>query len=138
MKLHFEIVCLIVYLATICPRSSDPIYIVLGASEVSANLYCNSCTSVLGRLHDNLRLLMKHSVYTVCPGSTDPFYIENYCMTHKLNGKRKWVRRNVRQDFLTDMDLSSAFSTQPSSSPNLSKWRTMYNKSKGVLSKGQE
>ena len=31
---------------------------VLGASEVSANLYCNSRTSVLGRLRDYLRLLM--------------------------------------------------------------------------------
>ena len=30
----------------------------LGASEVSANLYCNSRTSVLGRLRDYLRLLM--------------------------------------------------------------------------------
>ena len=35
---------------------------VLGASEVSANLYCNSRTSVLGRLRDYLRLLMKRSV----------------------------------------------------------------------------
>ena len=35
---------------------------VLGASEVSANLYCNSGTSVLGRLRDNLRLLMRRSV----------------------------------------------------------------------------
>ena len=34
----------------------------LGASEVSANLYCNSRTSVLGRLRDYLRLLMKRSV----------------------------------------------------------------------------
>ena len=33
-------------------------YQVLGASEVSANLYCNSRTSVLGRLRDYLRLLM--------------------------------------------------------------------------------
>ena len=36
--------------------------ILLGASEVSANLYCNSRTSVLGRLRDYLRLLMKRSV----------------------------------------------------------------------------
>ena len=36
---------------------------ILGASEVSANLYCNSRTSVLGRLRDYLRLLMKRSVY---------------------------------------------------------------------------
>ena len=35
---------------------------VLGASEVSANLYCNSRTSVLGRSGDYLRLLMKRSV----------------------------------------------------------------------------
>ena len=35
---------------------------VLGASELSANLYCNSRTSVLGRLRDYLRLLMKRSV----------------------------------------------------------------------------
>ena len=34
----------------------------LGASEVSANLYCNSHTSVLGRLRDYLRLLLKRSV----------------------------------------------------------------------------
>ena len=34
----------------------------LGASKVSANLYCNSRTSVLGRLRDYLRLLMKRSV----------------------------------------------------------------------------
>ena len=34
----------------------------LGASEVSANLYCNSRTSVLGRSRDYLRLLMKRSV----------------------------------------------------------------------------
>ena len=36
---------------------------ILGASEVSANLYCNSRTSVLGRLREYLRLLMKRSVY---------------------------------------------------------------------------
>ena len=30
----------------------------LGAPEVSANVYCNSRTSVLGRLRDYLRLLM--------------------------------------------------------------------------------
>ena len=35
---------------------------ILSASEVSANLYCNSLTSVLGRLRDYLRLLMKRSV----------------------------------------------------------------------------
>ena len=35
----------------------------LGDSEVSANLYCNSRTSVWGRLRDYLRLLMKRSVY---------------------------------------------------------------------------
>ena len=35
---------------------------VLGAPEVSANLYCNSRTSVLGRLRDYLRLLMKRYV----------------------------------------------------------------------------
>ena len=34
----------------------------LGASEVSANLYCNSRTSVLGSLLDYFRLLMKRSV----------------------------------------------------------------------------
>ena len=38
--------------------------IILGVPEVSANLYCNSHTSVLGRLRDYLRLLMKLSVYT--------------------------------------------------------------------------
>ena len=37
---------------------SDNAGILLGASEVSANLYCNSRTSVLGRLRDYLRLLM--------------------------------------------------------------------------------
>ena len=37
-------------------------FIVLGASEVSTNLYCNSRTTVLGRLRDYLRLLMKRSV----------------------------------------------------------------------------
>ena len=31
---------------------------VLGASEVSANMFCNSRTSVLGRLRNYLRLLM--------------------------------------------------------------------------------
>ena len=36
---------------------------VLGTSEVSANLYCNSRTSVLGRLRDYLRILMGHLVY---------------------------------------------------------------------------
>ena len=36
--------------------------IILGVPEVSANLYCNSHTSVLGRLRDYLRLLMKRSV----------------------------------------------------------------------------
>ena len=37
-------------------------HLVLGASEVSANLYYNSRPSVLGRLRDYLRLLMKRSV----------------------------------------------------------------------------
>ena len=35
---------------------------ILGASEVSVNLYFNSRTSVLERLRDYLRLLMKCSV----------------------------------------------------------------------------
>ena len=35
---------------------------ILGVSQVSANLYCNSRTSVLGKLRDYLRLLMKRSV----------------------------------------------------------------------------
>ena len=35
---------------------------ILGASKVSANQYCNSRTSVLGRLRDYLRLLMKSAV----------------------------------------------------------------------------
>ena len=47
---------------TITEYYSDPKNQVLGASEVSANLYCNSRTSVLGRLRDYLRLLMKRSV----------------------------------------------------------------------------
>ena len=44
----------------------DPLH-VLGASEVSVNLYCNTRTSVLGRLRDYLRLLMKRSVRTTKP-----------------------------------------------------------------------
>ena len=35
----------------------------LDASEVSANLYCNSRTSVLGRLRDYLRLLIGRTLY---------------------------------------------------------------------------
>ena len=34
----------------------------LGASELSGNLYCNSRISVLGRLRDYLRLLIKRAV----------------------------------------------------------------------------
>ena len=41
------------------------VYHLLGASEVSANLYCNSRTSVLGRLRDYSRLLMKRSVFII-------------------------------------------------------------------------
>ena len=44
---------------------------ILGASEVSAKLYCNSRTSVLGRLLDYLRLLMGRTLYgylTELPG----------------------------------------------------------------------
>jgi len=37
-------------------------YIVLGDPEVSANLYCNSRTSVLWKLRDDMRLLMGHLV----------------------------------------------------------------------------
>ena len=40
-----------------------PAIYILGASEVSVNLYCNSRKSVLGRLRDYLRLLMGHPVY---------------------------------------------------------------------------
>ena len=40
------------------PDSASSMVILLGASEVSANLYCNSRTSVLGRLRDYLRLLI--------------------------------------------------------------------------------
>ena len=36
---------------------------ILCASEVSANLYCNSRTSVLERLRDYLRLLMGRTLY---------------------------------------------------------------------------
>ena len=41
---------------------------ILGASEVGANLYCNSRTSVLGRLRYYLQLLMKRSLsYLLLP-----------------------------------------------------------------------
>ena len=43
----------------------------MGASEVSANLYCNSRTSVLGRLRDYLRLLIGR---TLCLRSSVHFY----------------------------------------------------------------
>ena len=36
---------------------------ILGASIVSANLYCNSRTSVLGKLRDYLRLLMWRTLF---------------------------------------------------------------------------
>ena len=36
---------------------------ILGASEVSANLNCNSRTSALGRLRDYLRFLMGRTLY---------------------------------------------------------------------------
>ena len=42
---------------------------ILGAPEVSANLYCNSRTSVLGRLRDYLRLLMGRTLYRYIPKS---------------------------------------------------------------------
>ena len=41
------------------------IYYLMGASEVSANLYCNLRTSVLGRLRDYLRLLMGRTLHTL-------------------------------------------------------------------------
>ena len=44
----------------ICGNNADSD--LLGSSEVSVNLYCNSRTSVLGRLRDYLRILMKRSV----------------------------------------------------------------------------
>ena len=49
-----------IYLRLLMKRS---VSWVLCASEVSANLYRNSRTSVLGRLRDYLRLLMKRPVY---------------------------------------------------------------------------
>ena len=63
----------------------------LGASEVSANLYCNSRTSVLGRLGDYLRLLMKRSV--CIPTSTRPIFIEIYSniIVHSSNQSCTYV-----------------------------------------------
>ena len=74
-------------------------FIYTGCLRSKRNLYCNSRTSVLGRLRDYLRLLMKRSVehfdianvrsfspgkHTVCPRrSRDPFYIVAYYI--------KWV-----------------------------------------------
>ena len=52
---------LLIFFRFLCsPPQNSTVYrtIILGASEVSANLYFNSCTSVLGRLRDYLRLLM--------------------------------------------------------------------------------
>ena len=40
----------------------------MGASEVSANLYCNSRTSVLGRLRDYLRLFMGRTLLRFATG----------------------------------------------------------------------
>ena len=54
------VVCLYVYCLG---HNILDIRTILGASKVSANLYCNSRTSVLGRLRDYLRLLMKRSVH---------------------------------------------------------------------------
>ena len=51
LHIHFKVPCLSMNL---CAAASQ----ILGASEVSANLYCISRTSVLGRLRDYSRLLM--------------------------------------------------------------------------------
>ena len=45
----------------------------LSASEVSANLYCNSRTSVLGRLRDYLRLLMGRTLDGFKGGGSQSF-----------------------------------------------------------------
>ena len=49
-----------------CNNNLNQTSIVLGASEISANLYCNSRTSVLGKLRDYLRLLMGRTL-PLCP-----------------------------------------------------------------------
>ena len=55
------------------------VLILLGASKVSANLYCNSRASVLGRLRDYyLRLLIKRSVYNIRTMGGTQFYIRGY------------------------------------------------------------
>ena len=59
---------------------------VLGDPEVSANLYCNSRTTVLGRFHDYLRLLMGRTLIAclgdrVCGTGTRAEYEET---DHKI------------------------------------------------------
>ena len=53
------------FCSTFCIYIYINIQYLLGASEVSANLYCNSRSSVLGRLRDHLPLLMKRSVISI-------------------------------------------------------------------------
>ena len=60
---------------------------ILGASEVSANLYCNSRTSVLGRLRDYFQLLMKRFV--------------NMFVFHSLTAKRKKTLRPFQKSVVT-------------------------------------
>ena len=52
--------------------------IVLGASEVSANLYCNSRTFVLGRLRDYLLKYINRSVVKVQLLQIDQYLILNF------------------------------------------------------------
>ena len=59
-------------------ETKSTLFEVLGASEVSANLYCNSRTSVFGRLRDYLRLLMTRSVLTLYEWSrVRAFHLDN-------------------------------------------------------------
>ena len=54
----------------------------LGDPELTANLYCNSCTSVLWRLRDYLRLLMVRTLY----GNHATCSVQMYVITVQICG----------------------------------------------------
>ena len=72
----------------------NTLWAILGASVVSANLYCNSRTSVLGRLRDYLWLLIKLSVLrtTGCPYI---FFAGQSSQLARLESSNKHARKRI-------------------------------------------
>ena len=86
--------------STVCPRSSDPIYVVTyDLKWVTSTWTC----SIIHRQKSNIWSVSSFDINTVCPRRSDPFYMVTYykngslLLGHTVDGS-SWCNAHVRSE----------------------------------------